>query len=104
MGRHHGFHLHELLGLQGFDLVAGLGDLEIADGGLAVRDQPVEAVTVSPRCGDDLRRDGQAVPVSCARLPPAGAGLFDEHGLTRRLGAIVFRVHLFILAPISSTR
>ena len=43
MGRHHGFHLHELLGLQRLDLVAGLSDLEIADGGLAVRDQPVEA-------------------------------------------------------------
>ena len=48
MGRHHGFHLHELLGLQGLDLVAGLGDLEIADGGLAVGDQAVEAFTVGP--------------------------------------------------------
>ena len=46
VGRHHGFHLHELLGLQRLDLVAGLGDLEIADGGLAVGDQPVEAFRV----------------------------------------------------------
>ncbi len=47
MRRHHGFHLHELLGRHGLDLVTGLQDLEIADRGLALLDKACQRLGVA---------------------------------------------------------
>ena len=94
MRGHHAFDLHQLLGLQRFNLVARLNRLQITDGRLAGPDQAVEGFAIGAGRRDDRCRDLKTFAIGGAGLFPARAGLFDQNLVFGRGFAIGFWIDL----------